>query len=94
MIPHTDLTMHDGFSFPCNHVDLDDDEFNDDTYWLYFDHQWEEGSHMLVEEVVNFDLGDNPKVLKMVQFGNNIQAYKLAKWILEIKKRIKVFSYA
>jgi len=32
MIPHTEFTMYDGFSFPCSHVDLDDDELNDDTY--------------------------------------------------------------
>lgn len=49
MIPHNDLATHDGFSFPCSHATPNDDELNDDTYWSYFDHQWEEGLHMLVE---------------------------------------------
>lgn len=94
MIPHTDLATHDDFNFTCIHTDLDDGELNVDNYWSYFNHQWEEGSHMLVEEVMEIDLGDDPSALKMVQFNKSLQANELVEWIPELKKSIKVFIYA
>ena len=57
-LPHLDLTTHDGFSFPSIQAIPDDDEMDKEAYWPYLDHQLEEGSHMLLEEIIEINLGD------------------------------------
>lgn len=49
---------------------------------------------MLVEESVEIDLGEDPTIQKMVQFGKGIDIEELEGWTIEIKKRVKVFAYA
>lgn len=49
---------------------------------------------MLIEEVVEIDLSDDPSTPKMAQFGKNLTIQELAQWVLELKKKIKVFTYA
>lgn len=38
MLPHLDLSMHDGFSFSCIQAILNDDEIDKEAYWPYLDH--------------------------------------------------------
>lgn len=38
LLPHLDLTTHDGFSIPCSQAIFDDDKMDKEAYWPYKDH--------------------------------------------------------
>lgn len=48
---------------------------------------------MLVEEVVDIDLSEDPSIPKMVKFSKNLTIDELAWWVLKLKKWIKLFVY-
>lgn len=86
LLPHMDLTTNDGFSLPCIQAIPNDDEIDKEAYWPYLDHQLEEGSHMLLEEIIEINLEDEQDVLKMIQFGKKLTTEELAQWVPELKK--------
>jgi len=49
----------------------EDEEYNlDDKNWILVPNQLEEGSHMLIEEIIDVDLSDDPSNTKIIQLGN------------------------
>lgn len=58
------LDTHDSFSFPYNHANSYGDEPNEETYWPYLNHHWEEGSFILVEKVVQVYIRYDPSELQ------------------------------
>jgi len=51
----------------------EDEEYNlDYKNWILVPSQLEEGSHMLIEEIIDVDLSDDPNNMKIIQLGKSL----------------------